>query len=133
MINAVIDTNVIVAALMSHHPDSATVKTLGAVVDGRVAAIVSSEILSEYQEVLTRDKFGFPSHRIASVLKVFENLGTYVLPKRYRGTLPDEKDRVFYEVALAEPGTRLVTGNLKHFPTSPIVVTPAQFCMQLGI
>ena len=42
-------------------------------------------------------------------------------------------DRVFYEVALAEPDSRLVTGNLKHYPTSPIVVTPAQFCNLLGL
>ena len=37
-------------------------------------------------------------------------------------------ERVFYEVALAgfEDDTRLVTGNFRHYPISPIVVTPAQ-------
>ena len=39
---------------------------------------------------------------------------------------PDPKDDVFYEVALSKEGSYLVTGNIKHFPKSPIVVTPAE-------
>ena len=38
----------------------------------------------------------------------------------------DLKDVVFYEVALSHEGSSLVTGNIKHFPKSPIVVTPAE-------
>ena len=38
----------------------------------------------------------------------------------------DEDDRVFYEVALTEEDSFLVTGNLKHYPVDPRVVTPAQ-------
>ena len=33
---------------------------------------------------------------------------------------------VFYEVALSKENTYLVTGNTKHFPKKPIVVTPAE-------
>lgn len=33
---------------------------------------------------------------------------------------------VFYEIALSKEGSFLVTGNQKHFPISPIVVTPAE-------
>lgn len=40
--------------------------------------------------------------------------------------MPDEDDRVFYEVALSEEDSFLVTGNLKHFPKVPKVVTAAQ-------
>lgn len=39
----------------------------------------------------------------------------------------DPKDVVFYEVALSREGSYLVTGNIKHFPRKPIVVTPAEF------
>ena len=38
---------------------------------------------------------------------------------------PDIKDIVFYEVALSQEGSFLVTGNTKHFPKEPLVVTPA--------
>lgn len=41
-------------------------------------------------------------------------------------TFPDSDDRVFYEVALTKDGAYMVTGNLKHFPKTPIVVTPAE-------
>ena len=40
--------------------------------------------------------------------------------------MPDESDRVFYEVALSKEDAYLVTGNQKHFPVTPIVVTPAE-------
>ena len=40
--------------------------------------------------------------------------------------MPDEKDRPFYEVSLSVEDSFLVTGNLKHFPVTPKVVTPAQ-------
>lgn len=133
MIRAVIDTNVIVAALLSPHADSATVRSLDAIVDGRAEALVSPEILSEYRAVLSRAKFGFSSERIASVLRLFERLGKATLPVRHNSPMPDEKDRVFYEVTLAESEAHLVTGNLKHYPSSPIVITPAQFCELLGL
>ena len=40
--------------------------------------------------------------------------------------MPDEDDRVFYEVALSKEDAYHVTGNSKHFPVTPIVVTPAE-------
>lgn len=39
---------------------------------------------------------------------------------------PDPKDVVFYEVAMSKEEAYLVTGNTKHFPKNPIVVTPAE-------
>ena len=39
---------------------------------------------------------------------------------------PDPKDVVFYEVAMSKKDAYLVTGNKKHFPNKPIVVTPAE-------
>lgn len=35
-------------------------------------------------------------------------------------------DIVFFEVAMSKEGTFLVTGNTKHFPKVPTVVTPAE-------
>ncbi len=43
--------------------------------------------------------------------------------------LPDPKDRVFYEVVMEERKEQdayLVTGNIKHFPAEPYIVTPRQ-------
>ena len=133
MIRAVIDTNVLVAAMLSSHDDSATVRTLNAIVDGKAETIISSEILSEYREVLSRAKFKFSTERVAAVLRFFERLGKPTERTHYDSPMPDEKDRVFYEVAISVHDARLVTGNQKHFPISPIVVTPAQFCKLIGV
>ena len=43
--------------------------------------------------------------------------------------LPDPKDRVFYEVVMEgrkREDAYLITGNLRHFPSEPFIVTPRQ-------
>ena len=37
-----------------------------------------------------------------------------------------KKDRPFYEVSLSMDDSFLVTGNLKHFPATPKVISPAE-------
>ena len=45
---AVIDTNVIVSALLSKHEDSATVNVLKAVLTGKIIPLYHEEMLAEY-------------------------------------------------------------------------------------
>jgi hypothetical protein len=40
--------------------------------------------------------------------------------------MPDETDRKFYDVASA-CGALLITGNLKHYPSEPFIISPAGF------
>ena len=49
MIYAVIDTNVLVAALLSPHPDSATVQVVSAISNSGIRPLYNKEILTEYQ------------------------------------------------------------------------------------
>ena len=42
-------------------------------------------------------------------------------------SMPDEDDRVFYEVSLSVEDSFLVTGNFKHYPQTPKVISPADF------
>lgn len=56
----VIDTNVLISALLSKHNDAATVRVLNAVFDGKIIPVFNEEILSEYDNVLHRPKFKFP-------------------------------------------------------------------------
>ena len=128
MIFAVIDTNVFVSALLTKHRDSATAKVVEAVLDGRITALKSPEIVSEYREVLARPQFHFPEGAVMRILATVEADGIDLSAQSSTEEFPDESDRIFFEVALAGAtlGTKLVTGNLKHYPTSPIVVTPSQ-------
>jgi len=98
---------------------------LNHVLDGRIVLVYNEEILSEYQEVLHRDKFGFSDERIKTVLEVVRT-GLCLGRTPSNEIFPDQDDAVFYEVALSKEGTFLITGNLRHFPKSPIVVTPAE-------
>mgnify|MGYP002730100083 FL=1 len=56
---AVIDTNILVSALLSKHADSATVKVIEKLFDGEIIPVYSNEITNEYREVLHRKKFKF--------------------------------------------------------------------------
>jgi putative PIN family toxin of toxin-antitoxin system len=122
---AVFDTNVLISALLSKREDSPTVLLLNHVLDGRIVLVYNEEIVSEYQEVLHRDKFGFSDERIKTVLEVVRT-GLCLGRTPSNEIFPDQDDAVFYEVALSKEGTFLVTGNFRHFPKSPIVVTPAE-------
>ena len=121
---AVFDTNVFVSALMSTRQDSPTVMLLDYVIDERVVLLYNDEILKEYDEVLHRDKFHFSDERIQTVLDLVKT-GLHLDRTRSNEIFPDPDDRVFYEVALSKDGGYLVTGNFRHFPKTPIVVTPA--------
>ena len=134
MIYAVIDTNVFVAALLTKHRDAATAKVVEAVVAGRITAVKSPEIMAEYRDVLTRRQFNFPDGSVERILSVVESDGIELAAQPSCDEFPDESDRVFFEVALAGNAlsTRLVTGNQRHYPRNPIVVTPAQMVALLG-
>ena len=59
MVYAVIDTNVIVASLLTKHHDSATARVMDAVFSGKVIPLLNDEIIAEYREVLHRKRLGF--------------------------------------------------------------------------
>ena len=56
-IYAIIDTNVIISALLSYHQDSATVKILDHLYDRTIIPVYNDEILNEYAVVLRRPRF----------------------------------------------------------------------------
>ena len=56
---AVIDTNVLVSAMLSKNNDSATVQVVGKVLSREITPVFSLEILKEYREVLSRKSLIF--------------------------------------------------------------------------
>jgi putative PIN family toxin of toxin-antitoxin system len=121
-----LDTNVIISALLSLHQDSATVKILESIYDRTLVPVYSDEILEEYASVLRRSKFNFPESTISATLEAIKTGGVRSDRISCDELLPDPKDIVFYEVALSVEDSYLVTGNIKHFPKKPFVVTPAE-------
>lgn len=122
---AVIDTNVLVSALLSSNDMAATVQVVGRMIAGQIVPIYSREIMNEYEEVLSRKKFKFSQEMVKYILKSIEKYGILVEPRPTEVILPDMKDLPFYEVVMEKRKDRayLVTGNLKHFPKESYIVT----------
>ena len=124
---AVIDTNVLVSAMLKHHSVPGSIIDLA--FEGPIIPVLNDAIEKEYREVLSRPKFHLPSDLIEDILSSFHQRGLYVDAEELDIELPDPKDRVFYEVVMEErkeEDAYLVTGNIKHFPEKPYVVTPRQ-------
>ena len=133
MIYAVFDTNVLVSALITHNVNASTVKVVDAISDGKVIPLYNDEIVAEYDEVLSRKKFGLLKNRVKRLIEALKNKGINSERVASGETFPDASDAMFYEVALSKENAYLVTGNLKHFPNTPIVVTPAELAEILGL
>ena len=125
---AVIDTNVIVSALISKTDDAATVQIVRAMLQGRFTPLYHEDILAEYSDVLHRPRFHLTEDVIQTVLAAIKQYGIEVFPQPSGEILVDMDDLVFYEVALEkrEDNAYLVTGNQKHYPVKDFIVTPAE-------
>ena len=124
---AVIDTNVIVSALLSSNLESNPVKVFRAIVQERIVPLYNDEILEEYKSVLSRPKFHLNHSLIETVIKAIITDGLNIDRTPAADIeFPDPKDLVFYEVALSVEDSYLITGNIRHFPVKPFVVTPAE-------
>lgn len=123
---AVIDTNVIVSALLAKHTDSAPVQVIDQVLDGVIVPMFNDEILSEYKEVLKRPKFPFTEDSVNAMLGAIIEAGFVSERAESKEVFSDPKDVVFYEVAISRDDSYLITGNIKHYPAKSKVVTPSQ-------
>lgn len=123
---AVIDTNVIVSALISKSPVSPTVRVIEKIFEGIVIPVINDDIIREYYEVLIRPKFKFDIKVVIQFIQSLKDLSIDGTRTEYDEALSDEDDRVFYEISLNKD-SYLVTGNIKHFPKSTKVVTPKEF------
>lgn len=123
---AVIDTNVFVSALITKNSESPTRLVYDYIDNGDITPLYNDEIIAEYKEVLSRPKFKLSQEIISALLSLVVENGISSDRFAYSEAMIDEKDRVFYEVSLSVEDSFLVTGNLKHFPTTPHVITPHQ-------
>lgn len=124
---AVLDTNVLVSALLNK--SSVPAMILDEAADGSIAPLYDDDILAEYEDVLHRKKFPFAERDIRAVIEAIKSRGVHVEAGAVDATLPDMDDVIFYAVVMEkrkETDAYLVTGNLKHFPKGPFIVTPRE-------
>ncbi|MCH5349508.1 MAG: putative toxin-antitoxin system toxin component, PIN family [Oscillospiraceae bacterium] len=125
---AVVDTNVLVSALITNNKTAATSQILDRLMSGEFTTVYSKEIMNEYREVFSRSKFRIDPDSINYVLSTIEKIGIMVEPSPTGAMLPDMNDLPFYEVVMEkrDDDAYLVTGNMKHFPKEPFIVTPRE-------
>lgn len=126
MIYATIDTNVLVSALLSKSKESTISRLLSYLWNDELVPLYNVEIIDEYKDVLSRGCFHFNNKLSDALIDGIKRHGIESNRVPFDEPMLDEDDRVFYEVTLSKDDAYLVTGNRKHFPKTPIVVTPAE-------
>lgn len=134
---AVIDTGVLVSALISRRGAPAAV--LGALADGRFSAIYTTELIVELVDVLGRprmhDKYGVRSDDIAALIQLIRLRGELVIPTQTVVACRDPKDDKFLTAALAGPADWIISGDMDLLVLSPFegipILRPAEFVARL--
>ena len=124
----VIDTNVIISALITKNESSPTLQVIRAMLNGEITPLYHEDMLVEYEAVLRRDKFHLQEETISLILRAVREFGIEVFPQPTGEIFVDMDDLIFYEVAMEkrDDDSYLVTGNKKHYPIRDFIVTPAE-------
>ena len=132
MLKAIIDTNVLVSSLIQRSYPFLIVQFL---INSRKSKIcLSTNVLEEYKDVLSREKFIKYSLFILNakdLLFDLEEKGEKYYPTVMLDLLEDKSDNKFLELAETCQADYLITGNTKHFPMKEYkktkIVSPKEF------
>ena len=129
----IIDTNIIVAGLISSRSTSPPVRILDAMLGGNPIYLMSPELLREYAAVLQRPRVsqqhGLTNKEIDIVLTELVANAVWCEPVITPGA-PDPGDDHLWALLSFEPGSLLVTGDqllLEHSPGEASVISARHF------
>lgn len=124
MIKLVLDTNIIVSALISTRSNPARLLDAAG---KNYSLFISKEILSELEGVISRDKFGFSSEKIDSAIEAILSFSEVVNPEIKLDVVKlDPDDNKILECAIACGASYIVSGdkhllNLKEYKNIKII------------
>lgn len=131
MLKLVVDTNIIVSALLK--PDSLPDLIINMILNKNFNLCLSEDIFDEYQGVLGREKFkGLNQEKTRRLLLKIKKDAKFVKPSFSVDVIKrDPEDNKFLECALEAKADYLITGNKKHFSfkkfRNTFIVTPRDF------
>jgi putative PIN family toxin of toxin-antitoxin system len=117
MIRVVLDTNILISALLS--PAGLPTQVFWNVLlklDGELC--MSGPIYAEYEEVMRRPRLKRTEEEIQSALRAVRENALWVIPTISIRACTDPDDNIFLECAQAAAAHYLVTGNVRHFPST---------------
>ncbi len=134
----IVDTNVLVAGLISNGRDTPVVRILDAMLGAELLYLLSAELLDEYRAVLLRPRLvrlhGLKASDVDRLLE--EIVGNAIWRDPQPGSLashegaPDRGDNHLWSLLHANPGSALITGDrllIAHPPATASVLSPAVF------
>jgi len=131
-VKVVVDTNVLVAGLLS--PFGPPGEIVRMIASSTLRVCFDARILTEYADALRRPKFQFRHEQIQVLMEQIRAEGHVVAGEPLPVKLPDPADEPFLEVAVAGDAECLITGNTKHFPPGQCrditVFSPREFLAQ---
>lgn len=120
---AIIDTNVVVAGVLTADPDTPTSRILDGMVRGRFPFVLSVPLLAEYRRVLTRpriaERHGLTSDEIDRLLSALAANAIVREPAESEAAPPDPGDQHLWDLLAAVPNVILVTGDLELLGSAP--------------
>ena len=128
MTSIVIDTNVIVSAILTPTGKPAQIASL--VSSNRIKVFYSVDILREYKRVLAYERLKIHKDIQAETVEMITKFGILIDPPTSTIQIPDETDRIFYDTAKAS-NSILITGNIKHYPAEFFVMKPSDFLSKI--
>ena len=125
----IIDTNVLVAGILSNNVDSPTARIVDAMLDGRVMHLLSPALLQEYRDVLLRPKLrklhGLSKDEVDQILSEITANAIWREPAESQGA-PDPGDDHLWSL-LQNTDAVLVTGDqllLDNPPHAASIILP---------
>lgn len=131
---AIIDTNVVVAGLLTARPESPVVRILDGMVAAMFPFVLSEALLAEYSAVLVRPKLrkahGLGDQEIDTILLEITRHAIVLAPPDAPEKAPDPNDQHLRDLLHAREDLLLVTGDLELRATTGIasrILSPATF------
>jgi uncharacterized protein len=133
MIRVVLDTNILISALLT--PQGLPTQVfLATILQPDTQLWVSGDVYAEYEEVIRRPRLNRGESEIAATLRAIRENAFRGIPTEKVRVCSDPDDDIFLECAQAAAAHYLVTGNAKHFPArwgSTKIVTARQFLEEI--
>ncbi len=128
----ILDTNVVVSALIQKSFPYLILHDL--YIERKIQLCISENLMSEYHDVLKREKFSrFPDFIFMAnwVLKDINEHAILIHPKQKLNIIKDADDNMLLELAVTSKADYLITGNTNDFTIShyekPKIVSPRDY------
>ena len=130
MLKIVLDTNVLVSAAIIQGKQFELLKLAKL---GEIKIILSPQIIEEFKEVISRERFGFSKEKINEAVRQILEIAEIIIPKQKLDIVKDDlADNIILECALEAKANYIISGDehllaLKEYKSIRIINTTEFF------